>query len=213
MGIWDRLRDRVGASYREAKADALRQANEAVPASLRLSAEDFESRRQQDPAAGQPVEEDRARYLPAAEAEALLVPGGHGRLPLRLVGSGGGLELAAPDGRLVDGDTRALSHVGIFAFRAVGTGDENPARRPTFHAGQPVGLRREPDDGHDPHAVALTTGSPARTFGHVTGQHARPVAERLDRGQHLVALVTHAGISPPRVLITTPDLLAQLRRA
>jgi hypothetical protein len=75
-----------------------------------------------------------------------------------------------------------------------------------------VGLRREPDDEHDPHAVALTTGSPARTFGHVTRQHARPVAERLDRGEHLVALVTHAGISPPRVLITTPDVLAQLRR-
>ncbi|MEG9247553.1 HIRAN domain-containing protein [Arthrobacter sp. Soc17.1.1.1] len=211
MGIWGRLRYRVEASYREARTDALRQANEAVPASLRLSAEDFGGRREQDPAAGQHVGEDRARYLPAAEAEALLVPGGDGRQSLRLVGSGGGLDLAAPDGRLVDGDTQALPHIGIFAFHAVGTGDEDTARPSTFHAGQPVGLRREPDE-HDPHAVALTTGSPARTFGHVPRQHARPVAERLDRGQHLVALVTHAGTSPPRVLITTPHLLAQLRR-
>ncbi len=58
MGISDRAR----ASYREAKADALRLAHEAVPASMRLTAEDFTTRPDDGPtraAPGQPVADDR----------------------------------------------------------------------------------------------------------------------------------------------------------
>jgi hypothetical protein len=223
MGIWDRVK----ASYREAKADAFQQANEAVPASMRLDAADFDTHREQDSAVaarsaaeerradaqGQTVRGNRAGYMSAEEAEALLVPGEDGRPPLRLVRSGNGLDLAAPDGRLIDYNTPALRHFHIFAFRAVGTSYyENPARPFTFRTGQTVGILREPDNEHDPHAVALTTGRPARTFGYATEQGARWVAELTDSGQHLVALIIQAERSSPCVLITTPEMLASLRR-
>ncbi|MEC5200273.1 hypothetical protein RCH21_002516 [Arthrobacter sp. PL16] len=224
MGIWNRVK----ASYREAKADALEQANEAEPAFKRLDAADFDTRREQNPAVaahyaaekkqaaavGQTIRGYRAGYMPAEEAKVLLLAAARmeGHPPLRLVTSTNGLEISTEDGRLLDYQTPALRHVGLFAFRARGTSfysDLEPESR--FRTGQRVGLLREPDNEHDPHAVALTTGRPPVTFGYVNKQRAKWVAELLDGGEDLDALVLQAK-SSPRVLIATRGALAHLRR-
>ena len=173
----------------------------------------YAAERRRAAAAGQTVKGYRAGYMPAAEAKALLVPDEHDRPPLRLVRSNNGLDLAALDGRLVDYNILALRHFDIFAFRAVGMSyHEDPDRPFTFRNGQPVGVLREPTNEHDSNAVALTTGRPARKFGYVNKQRAKWVAERLDNGQALTALVIQSKAASPRVLITTPEMLAYLRR-
>jgi hypothetical protein len=154
-----------------------------------------------------------ASYIPAADAKKLLVPDENGRPPLRLVTADSGFELAMPDGRLLDYKTLALRHFGIFAFRVVGMSyQQNPGRPFTFRDGQPVGIRREPDNQHDPYAVALTTGILARRFGYVNKQRARWVAGLLDSGEHLEAIIIQSSAASPRALITTPTMLAHLRQ-
>jgi hypothetical protein len=157
----------------------------------------------------------RAGYVSAESAREHLVPGPDGRPPLRLVSSNNGFDLALPSGQLVDYKTLALRHFSIFAFRVVGTGyyeDEDRPRR--YRNGQRLGILREPDNEHDANAVALTAGRPAAKIGYVNKQRAKWVAELLDSGQELSAIVIQTkASSSPRALITTPEMLEYLQRS
>jgi hypothetical protein len=72
--------------------------------------------------AGQSVKSLRAGNVPASAAKSHLVAGPDGMPPLRLVSSNNGLDLALPDGELIDYNILALRHFQIFAFRVVGMG-------------------------------------------------------------------------------------------
>jgi hypothetical protein len=164
-------------------------------------------------AAGVTMKSYRAGYVSAETVKEQLAPGPDGRPPLRLVSSDNGLDLALPSGQLVDYKTLALRHFSIFAFRVVGMGyyeDEDRPRR--YRNGERLGILREPDNEHDANAVALTAGRPAAKIGYVNKQRAKWVAELLDSGQELSAIVIQTK-SSPRALITTPEMLAYLQRS
>lgn len=72
-------------------------------------------------------------------------------------------------------------------------------------------MRRESDNEHDANAVVIMAGRPERKIGYVNKQRAKWVAELLDGGQQVEGLVIPAK-SSPRVLLTTPDMMAHLRR-
>lgn len=172
----------------------------------------YEAEKRRAQAAGQTVKGYRAGYISAEEAKSRLIAGPGGLPLLKLVSSDNGLDFALPDGRLVDYNTLALRHFSIFAFRVVGMGFYEDQDKPfKFRNGQRVAVKREPDNEHDPNAVAITIGRPGRKIGYVNKQRAKWVAELLDGGQELEGLVIQTN-SSPRVLITTPEMLAHLRQ-
>ena len=146
-------------------------------------------------------------YISADEAKRELVAGEDGMPPLRLVSSVNGLDLALPDGRLVDYRTLALRHFTIFGFRV--TGGKDP--QVTFRTGQQVRVQREQDNPQDPQAVAVMVGRPAVTIGYVNKQRAKWASALLDNGSKLQGVVIQAK-SSPSVLLATPEVLAHLRR-
>ncbi|WP_373461828.1 HIRAN domain-containing protein [Arthrobacter sp. V4I6] len=87
--------------------------------------------------------------------------------------------------------------------------DEDRPQR--FRIGQSVGMLREPENEYDTNAVAITVGRPATKIGYVNKQRAKWVAQLLDSGHKLEGLVIQTK-SSPRVLLTTPEILAHLRR-
>ncbi|WP_427174304.1 HIRAN domain-containing protein [Arthrobacter sp. 92] len=173
----------------------------------------YEAEKRRAQAAGQTVKGYRAGYIGTEEAKSFLVADPDGLPPLKLVPSNNGLDFALPDGKLVDYNTLALRHFNIFAFRVVGMGYyEDPERPFKFRNGQRVAVKRESDNEHDPNAVAITVGRPERKVGYVNKQRAKWVAELLDDGQELEGVVIQTKASSPRVLLTTPEMLAHLRR-
>lgn len=164
-------------------------------------------------AAGQSVKSIRAGYVPPAAAKNQLVAGPDGWPPLRLVSSNNGLDLALPDGELIDYNTLALRHFRIFAFRVVGMGFyEDPEKPFRFRNGQRVQAVREPANDHDANAVAIHLGRPAKKIGYVNKQRAAWVAKLLDAGEELDGIIIQSKASSPRVLLTTPEMLAYLQR-
>lgn len=164
-------------------------------------------------AAGQSAKSYRAGYGPPAAAKSQLVAGPDGMPPLRLVPSNNGLDLALPDGELVDYKILALRHFRIFAFRVVGMGFyEDPNKPFKFRNGQRVQAAREPVNEHDVNAVAIMTGRPAKKIGYVNKQRAAWVAKLLDAGQELDGIIIQSKAASPRVLLTTPEMLAYLQR-
>ncbi|BCW83968.1 hypothetical protein NicSoilE8_16410 [Arthrobacter sp. NicSoilE8] len=173
----------------------------------------YEAEKRRAQAVGQTVKGFRAGYIATEEAKARLVAGPDGLPPLKLVSSNNGLDLAFPDGKLVDYNLLALRQFNIFAFRVVGMGYyEDPEKPFRFRNGQRVAVRRESHNEHDANAVAIVIGRPERKIGYVNKQRAKWVAELLDGGQELEGLVIQSKVSSPRVLVTTPEMLAHLRR-
>jgi hypothetical protein len=176
-------------------------------------ARSYEAEKAKATAAGQSIKSYRAGYVPPAEAKSELVAGPDGMPPLRLVRSNNGLDLALPDGQLVDYKILALRHFQIFAFRVVGMGFyEDPNKPFNFRNGQRVQVVRETNNEHDANAVAITTGRPAKKIGYVNKQRAEWVAKLLDAGQELDGIIIQSKAASPRVLLTTPEVLAYLQR-
>ena len=234
MGIWGRLKQAFGSfddgEPTEPDREAAPEADAPPPEPRTLSEPSvapqielhrqsaatkhfYEAEKRRAQAAGQTVKGFRAGYIATEEAKARLVAGPDGLPPLKLVGSTNGLDFSFPDGKLVDYNLLALRQFNIFAFRVVGMAYyEDPAKPFRFRNGQRVAARREPDNEHDANAVAITFGRPERKIGYVNKQRAKWVAELLDGGQKLEGLVIQSKVSSPRVLVTTPEMLAHLRR-
>jgi len=231
MGIWQRFKSAfIGSEPTESgnpdAAPPVSREPEPPPRTPELSqpvesfrqseatAKFYEAEKRRAQAAGQSVKGYRAGYMPAADAKAQLVAGPDGLPPLKLVASNNGLDLALPDGKLIDYNTLALRHFQIFAFRVVGMGYyEDPEKPFKFRNGQRVAVKREADNEHDANAVAITTGRAATKIGYVNKQRAKWVADLLDKGQDLDGIVIQTKSSSPRVLLTTPEMLAHLRRS
>lgn len=233
MGIWDKVKAVFGGPSDAVTVSEPPRQTPVPPAAARVPAGapelargEPESRTQRPPAvrnydaekakaaaAGQSVKSYRAGYAPPAAAKSELVAGPDGMPPLRLVRSGNGIDLALPDGQLVDYKILALRHFQIFAFRVVGMHFyEDPNKPFKFRNGQRVQALREPDNEYDANAVAITTGRPVQKIGYVNKQRAAWVAKLLDAGQELDGIIIQSKAASPRVLLTTPEMLAHLQR-
>lgn len=71
---------------------------------------------------------------------------------------------------------------------------------------------REPANEHDANAAAIHAGRPAKNIGYVNKQRAAWVAKLLDAGQELDGIIFQSKASSPRVLLTSPEMLAYLQR-
>ena len=236
MGIWDKVKAVFGGpadGVRVAEPPSQPPATPVTPEPARVPAvtveivrgepevrsqrppavRNYEAEKAKAAAAGQSAKSYRAGYVPPAVAQSELVAGPDGMPPLRLVSSNNGLDLALPDGQLVDYKILALRHFQIFAFRVVGMSFyEDPNKPFKFRNGQRIQAVREPDNEHDANAVAITTGRPAKKIGYVNKQRAAWVAKVLDAGQELDGIIIQSKAASPRVLLTTPEMLAYLQR-
>ena len=84
-----------------------------------------------------------------------------------------------------------------------------------FSAGTMLELKREPDNAHDPNAVAIYAPGAIMKAGYVNKQNAGRIAPLLDGGADLVC-ISLRGDGPgqfgtvPHVLVTDPAMLRRL---
>lgn len=139
-------------------------------------------------------------------------------VPLHLIEYHGGLTLCDDaTGRLVGSTDRRLRWAGIYSFNLRGLNHRQAAYRAgDFRPGQRVRLVREPDNAHDPNAVAVTADQDgALVVGYVSRGHARWFAKIVDAGTHLEAICTRGDGSGESsggmaILAADPAVLAHL---
>ncbi|QOR69129.1 HIRAN domain-containing protein [Ruania alkalisoli] len=159
-----------------------------------------------------------SEYVPREEEETLLRLDANGLPNLRLVRARDRLVLEAPGRRWVNPSSPNLRRIGITVFRVRGVSHHEAAvRTGRFTPGSPVRLVREPDNEHDPSAVAVYAEKARRPAGYVNKQNAKRLARLLDAGDELVAISTRGSAagrdgSAPVVLVTSPEILAHLQR-
>lgn len=112
----------------------------------------------------------------------------------------------------------AASTAGLWSFIVRGTGyHEAAARRGDFRPGRPVRLVREPDNPHDPSAIAVYASGARDLAGYVPRGYAKRLATILDGGADMVAVSTR-GSGPgsedvsPQVLVCERALYEHLTR-
>lgn len=138
--------------------------------------------------------------------------------PLHLVRYGDGLTLCEDSTGLLVGPTdRRLAGVGIYVARLRGEKYHKQAcRRGNFTPGSTVRLVREPDNKHDPNAVAVTEdrdGAPVAAY--VSKGYAKRFGRLLASGEPL-RIIAIRGTGPNRpcesitLLAGHPDLVAHL---
>ncbi len=130
----------------------------------------------------------RAEYLtPEAEADALR-PGPDGLLNARLERVRDRLLVVTPAG-WVNPKSRSAHRAGLDSFTVRGTGYHPGAvKAGKFTPGTPVRLVREPDNPHDPNAIAIYADTGRNKAGYVPAARAKRLAKLLDAGVDLVAI-------------------------
>lgn len=151
------------------------------------------------PAVALPQRDTRteSRYLAHDQAH-LLAPRADGDLPLRLDGE---WLVEKSTGLRVNVDNRALRRLGIWGVKLRGT-RYYPA---VPHLGA-VDLVREPNNPHDPNAVAVTQDGVM--LGHYNRGMAPGLAKVIDSGSELSAILV--SLSPLKVVAAAPDVLSKL---
>ncbi len=162
-----------------------------------------------------PTPPEERHYLSAEEAVELLVPGGDGHLPVRIRD---GFFEHAPTGRRVTAANRTLNAHGLLSFKVRGNAYYESKAADT-RPGKPAFLVRDPDNKHDPHAVAVyAEGRPGERLqvGHVNKGLARRLAKRLDSGETISAWFMRGdppgkeGEGVPCVVLTDEEGIARL---
>lgn len=128
----------------------------------------------------------QSRYLSATEASELLVPGPDDELPVRIRD---GFFQHVPSGKRVPPGNRTLSKHGLVSFGVRGDAYYQSKAADT-RAGQRAILVREPDNKHDPNAVAvhaLDRNGEQVQVGYVNKGLARRLAKQLDAGVSVAA--------------------------
>lgn len=127
------------------------------------------------------------------------------------------LLVVTPDGWVNPKSRTAASRAGIWSFALRGTDHhESAARRGDFTPGARVRLVREPDNPHDPNAIAVYAES-ALLAGYVSRGYAKRLAKLMDSGADMVAVSArgarpgHANVSP-QVLAVERALWVHLNR-
>lgn len=143
-------------------------------------------------------------YLPRELQAELLVPRADGLPPLHLVRHAGAVWLAEDTtGKLVNAKCSYLRRLGIWGVSVRGT-DHYDAKAVLG----PAQLVREPDNAHDPNAVAIHVRG--HIIGHFNKRKAAGLARAIDAGEPVAAEVI--SISPAKVIAARPEILQHLHR-
>jgi hypothetical protein len=161
----------------------------------------------------------REEYLsPEAETEALTT-GPDGLPDVWLERVRDRLLVVTPHGWVNPKSRTAASRAGLWSFVVRGTAHhERAVRRGDFSPGAPVRLVREPDNQHDPNAIAIYAAGARDVAGYVPRGYAKRLAKLLDAGAEMVAVSTRGagagrqGVSP-QVLVVERVLWEHLNRA
>lgn len=169
----------------------------------------YDRERERAAAAGKSVKQLRAGLLGTEDTRAALAAlkaDGEQDPKFRMKACEKGLAIALPDGRVIDPTSIHLRPWHIYGAKIMGTGyyKAGGAQR---RDGQPLSLKREPKNEHDPNAVAVMTRSGSAMIGHVAKGQAKWVAKAMDGG---IELVAHTVLGGAGVLITTPDTWASM---
>ncbi|MFB8189078.1 HIRAN domain-containing protein [Microbacterium sp. NPDC055988] len=143
-------------------------------------------------------------YLGQDDLTRLLKPNADGLAPVHFIRRGDALWLAEDTtGKLINLDARGLRRLGIWGVKVRGRSLYDGAQRLG-----PADLIREPDNPHDPNAVAI------HVDGHMIGYYnkgmAPGLAKLLDAGEPIEATVIST--NPAKVLAARSEVLAHLRR-
>lgn len=186
MGLLDRLRRALGSEAEKPATSA--EVRTLDPPRIRV-----EVQRVTEPMTVDGGEDEDARdapyesrYLSAAEAAELLLPGDDGVIPVRIRD---GFFQHIPSGKYVPAANRTLNKHGLVSFGVRGARYYQSKAADT-RPGQVAHLVREPDNEHDPHAVAvhaLGRDGQRLKVGYVNKGLARRLAKRLDAGEELSA--------------------------
>lgn len=177
---------------------------------LERRAKYYDHERESAAAAGKSVKQLRAGLLGNADTKAALTAlkdAAEQAPKFRMRGCGKGLAVALPDGRVIDPTSVHLRPWHIYGAKIMGTPyyEAGDAQR---RDGQQLRLKREPNNEHDPNAVAIFTRSGSAQIGHVAKGQAKWVAKAMDSGMELVA---HTILDGAGVLITTPAMWSSMK--
>lgn len=160
----------------------------------------------------------RSEYLPREREAEVIAVDEDGAVNLRLKRVRDLLVLTAPGGEWINPFSPALRRLGITMFKLRGVAYyAEAAKAGDFSPGAPVRLVREPDNKHDPNAIAVYAADGTGPAGYVNKQNAARLTKVIDSGEQLEALSVR-GARPGRddvpvmILVTTPSTLEVLRR-
>lgn len=152
------------------------------------------------------------------EAQVVRIDPSTGCPNVRLVRINGQLALAVPDGRLVDPHSATIHRHELFVITVRGRAYHEQANLETRTvAGTRLELLREPDNEHDPNAIAVVAPRTLKRLGYVNKLQARRLAKRLDAREQLSAISLRGSPKgkdgdPLVVLVTRQDILGRLTR-
>ncbi|GAB2496702.1 hypothetical protein GCM10027063_39700 [Promicromonospora xylanilytica] len=161
----------------------------------------------------------RSEFLSREDEERSFVVGPDGMPSGKLKRIGDRLVIVTDDGAgIVNPRSARIHSLGIYCFGLRGSSYQGSAiKRGDYRPGETVQLVREPDNEHDPNAVAVHATGAAKRGGYVNKMNAKRIASRLDRGEELSAISVR-GDRPgkeelrPVILVASPPVLAHLRR-
>ena len=126
------------------------------------------------------------------------------------------LAMVTDDGKMVNPRSTQLYRAGIFSFGIRGTSYYKEAvTAGDFSPGTRLRLEREPDNPHDPNAVAIYALGATDKSGYVNKLNAKRIAPILDSGAELVC-ISLRGDGPgrfdvvPHALVAEPAVLRKL---
>lgn len=161
----------------------------------------------------------RSEYLTREQEERSFVLGPDGMPTGRLRRERGRLVIFTDDGAgMVNPRSARLHTLGLYCFAIRGvTYHEEAVSAGDFRPGARVRLVREPDNEHDPNAIAVYAPGADQPAGYVNKLNSKRLAKRLEAGDELAAISvrgTRPGeIGPaPWVLVAAPAILAHLQR-
>lgn len=149
----------------------------------------------------------RSGFMPPEAEKVAVQEDATGKINLRLQQQGNRWCLVVPEG-MVNFRSRNLYRFGIHVFNPRGTAYYKQAYdRLSVRPGQAIVLRPEPENEHDPNAVALHATKTRARFGYVNKLNAKRIAARLEAGEDLVAisLCTKTDPEAPRPFILVTD--------
>ena len=216
MGIFRRSEtkkaERIAA--REDKAEQRREV--AEQRTLASAARAAESAKRRKTAAYQRRAEDagmvhRSEYLSPEEEKARVTLNSDGLPTARLTRERDRLLLKTDSGGWVNPKSTQTYRLGIYSFQIRGTSHyEAAVKAGRFTPGAPVRLVREPDNPHDPNAVAVYAEKGRSVAGYINKANAARVARLMDSGIEMVAVSMRGGAAGKDA--TVPHILVCERR-
>ncbi|RBP66367.1 HIRAN domain-containing protein [Brevibacterium sanguinis] len=146
------------------------------------------------------------KWLTSEEAGAELIRNNDGSLNFFVEHRDGALRFVSKSsGKMPAKGSPPLARLGIFYFNVRGHKYYSQVRR---QVGSEVGLRREPDNPHDPRAIAVVNPSTGKIYGHVNKGYASRLYKRLDAGEDFVAIVM--GAAGKHIAVMPRDIAVEL---